>query len=278
MSTSEFSLPELFAFDLDGTLLTTDKQITSQTIAALREMHETGAKIVFASGRMAESIAQYLYHFGFPIAILALNGADVYTDFSSNTSIYSAPLASDTTEILLDFEEQEDIALNFYIDGKLYARENDHNEPWLQLYRDQTGSNYTIIDSFTSLRGTTPSKIIFVSSPEKLDQLQNKFTAEFGDSVYICRTWDYYLEFLSPAANKGIGLSKLAEHFKIPLSRTIAFGDAENDIPMFAAAGRSIAPRNASDTVKNAASYISKFDNNQNLIPHEWERIRMGNS
>lgn len=274
MSTSEFSLPELFAFDLDGTLLTTEKQITPETVSALREIHETGAKIVFASGRMAQSIAQYLHHFDFPVAVLALNGAEVFTDYSADKSIYRAPLSSEATGMLLDFEEQEDITLNFYIDGKLYARDNDYNKPWLQLYRDQTGSNYSIIDSFSSLRGTEPSKIIFVSSPEKLDRLQEKFTEEFGDSVYICRTWDYYLEFLSPSANKGIGLAKLAEYFHIPLSRTIAFGDAENDIPMFTVAAESIAPKNASDDVKNAATYISLFDNNQNLIPCEWQRIK----
>lgn len=274
MSISEFSLPELFAFDLDGTLLTTEKEITPETVSALREIHATGAKIVFASGRMAQSIAQYLHYFDFPIAVLALNGAEVFTDYSRNKAIYRSPLSSDATSTLLDFEAQEDITLNFYIDGKLYARDNEYNRPWLQLYRDQTGSNYTIIDSFSSFRGTEPSKIIFVSSPKKLDRLQKEFIGQFGDSVYICRTWDYYLEFLNPYANKGIGLSKLAHYFNIPLSRTIAFGDAENDIPMFTTAAESIAPKNASDNVKNAASYISLFDNNQNLIPREWQRIK----
>jgi Cof subfamily protein (haloacid dehalogenase superfamily) len=267
--------PRIFAFDLDGTLLTSDKTITPETVIALKEMQHEGSHIVFASGRMAESISRYLHFFDFPISVLACNGAEVYLDYSEKRQkIHSAPLTPEVTDTLLDFEQRDAITLNYYLDGKLYARNNEMNQPWIQLYREQTNSVYSMIDSFDELRGTTPSKIIFVSSPEKLDALQEKFSAVFGDSVYICRTWDYYLEFLNPSTNKGIGLEKIAQSFNFSLDKVIAFGDAENDIPMLSSAGYSIAPRNASSEVKAAATYASPFDNNENVIAREWERIK----
>ena len=44
------------AIDLDGTLLDDDKVVSPENIAALRELHKNGVRIVLASGRMSERV------------------------------------------------------------------------------------------------------------------------------------------------------------------------------------------------------------------------------
>jgi hypothetical protein len=58
--------------------------------------------------------------------------------------------------------------------------------------------------------------------------------------------------------NKGVGLMKVAELLKISLNEFVAFGDSENDVEMFKAAGIGVAVGNADKKAKVAADYVAK--------------------
>ncbi len=270
MSATFSSKPRLFAFDLDGTLLTSKKELPGATIELLRKCSDQNIKIVFASGRIKSSIEQYSAQCPFPVAILSLNGASVYTDSAAGSEkIYSAMLPSLYADFLVDFTLRENILLNFYYEDQLYAVSNVDNAPWIALYIEQTRSKYTFIPSLQTMKGKTPSKIIFVGDPALLDKHQRFFNEKWSNAVYICRTWDYYLEFLHPEANKGSGLSTLADFYSIPPENIVAFGDAMNDIPMLEYAGQSIAVGNACDEVKHAAKKVSPWNNDEECVARE---------
>ena len=58
-------------------------------------------------------------------------------------------------------------------------------------------------------------------------------------------------------ASKAMGLVRLCDYYKIPLTETIAFGDSMNDYDIIKLAGRGIAMGNAMDELKRAADYIT---------------------
>ena len=70
-------IPHLFAFDLDGTLLTDDKLLSPANTRALHEMAAAGAVIVFASGRLGSSMQKIVPSTLPDVALLTLNGAAV---------------------------------------------------------------------------------------------------------------------------------------------------------------------------------------------------------
>ena len=59
-------------------------------------------------------------------------------------------------------------------------------------------------------------------------------------------------------ATKGAALRAACAHLGVPPSAAVAFGDAENDLAMFAAAGAAVAMGQASAEVQAAATYVSK--------------------
>ena len=265
----------LFAFDLDGTLLNSQKKLTKCTLNTLSEISTKGFKIVFASGRIKSSMLRYIEQCSFPVGILSLNGAAVYSDYQHNfKNLFNAPLPSEYADFLIKFSENQHIAMNYYFDENLYTLKNEKTLAWIELYINQTHSTYHYLDTFEKFLGKSPSKIIFVGSPELLDKQQRFFSDLWGDSIYICRTWKYYLEFLSPHTNKGIGLASLADHYNIPMNEVVAFGDASNDIPMLERAGYSIAVQNASPEVKTAAKKVSPWTNDEDAIMHEWQLMK----
>ncbi len=268
---------KLFAFDLDGTLLDDKKRLSSANVQALWEIAAEGAVIAFATGRIGSSVTPYLPKGLKNVALLTLNGAEVWMRNGRGSSrVYYAPLSSATADFLIEYGRDREFALNYYIDDDLYAVRTEKSIPWIDLYVRQTSSVYRFEPSLDRFRGRRPSKIIFVGSPPVLDEQEHHFRSLWGDSVYICRTWDYYLEFLDPKANKASGLEALALAYGIDLSEVAAFGDAQNDIPMLQKAGLGIAMANAGVEVKSAADRVSPWTNNEDGVAREWELLRKG--
>ncbi|MCX7727316.1 MAG: Cof-type HAD-IIB family hydrolase [Chitinispirillaceae bacterium] len=267
--------PRLFAFDLDGTLLNNKKELSSSVLMCLEEIASWGSEIVFASGRIKSSISKYTEMCKFPISIISLNGASVFCHTTEgDKQIYSSTLSSEYADALIDYSEKNEIALNYYINEKLYAVKTKGTEEWLQLYIKETGSIYNYLSSFDSFRGSSPSKIIFIGAPETLDFYQQYFTELWKNSVYICRTWKYYLEFLNPKANKGIALQKVADYYNVPLEEVVAFGDSDNDIPMLKIAGTGIAVKNSTPALIEVAHRVSPFTNDEEAVSYECRLIK----
>jgi Cof subfamily protein (haloacid dehalogenase superfamily) len=267
--------PKLFAFDLDGTLLRSDKQLSEANRRALLEMVESGATIALASGRLPSSMRAYAEMVDFDVAMLTLNGAAVYTSkYVMDTPIYSATLDSHYGAALIAHAENREFALNFYHNGQLYAAPNPKSRRWLDYYFSQTSSPYNFIDSMSTMAHLHPSKIIFIGEADEINRQEEHFRALWGDKVYIVRSWEHYVEFLNPAANKGLAIEALAQALGIPLDQVAAFGDADNDIPMLTAVGHGIAMQNAWQSVKDAVPYVSPWTNDEDAIAREWARLK----
>lgn len=267
--------PKLLAFDLDGTLLTSEKLLSPANRDALVDMAESGAVVALASGRLGSSMARYVDEIPIDTALLTLNGAAVFTGKARGSRlVHSAPLASAYADEIIRRADGRNFAVNYYIDDRLYAVRTPATSQWIDLYHAQTATSCEILDSFLPFSGRSPSKIIFVGNSADLDREEAAYRREWGGELYIVRTWDYYLEFLNPAANKGAGITALARAYGIDCTDVVAFGDANNDVPMFETAGTGIAMKNATDGAKKAATYVSEWSNDEDGVAREWERLK----
>jgi len=269
-------IPKLFAFDLDGTLLDSQKRISRANITALREMDEAGAKIALASGRLGSSIERYLPELGIDAALLTLNGAQIFTDLKDGRRcIYSAELDNRYANQLIDYCTDKPVALNYYYRGNLFTVKTKKNAVWAELYYQQTKTVCNLLDDFSEMADNLPSKIILVGDSSYINELEREFRSLWDEnSVYICRSWNHYLEFLSPKANKGIGLEVLCKALGVNMRDAAAFGDEQNDIPMLKLAGLGIAMKNSPQEVKIFAKRVTEKTNDEDGIACEWERMK----
>jgi Cof subfamily protein (haloacid dehalogenase superfamily) len=271
-------LPQLMAFDLDGTLLTNEKRISEKNRLALLEMSSMGIRVALASGRLGSSMTRVLENTGIDPAMMTLNGAMVYNGpVNRSNLVYSAPLPSQYADELVGFAREKEFAVNFYIDDKLHSVKNEKTAPWIDVYHGQTRTEYVFVDDLTMFSGRSPSKLIYVGPEHVIDDMEKRFRELWAGKVYVCRSWHYYLEFLSIKANKALGLKALADSCGIDMSRVAAFGDEENDIPMLETCGLGIAMKNGSVKAKAAASRVTEYSNDEDGVAMEWERIKREN-
>lgn len=237
------SLPyRLCAIDLDDTLLGPDHQISPRNAHAVHAVMALDATVVLASGRMHESTLRYADQLGLTTPIVSYNGAMVKTPHTNEVWLHER-IAGELAAVVMDYCAEHQLQLNYYLDDHLYTATCT---PWMKLYHDRTLSPVEVRpDLYTSLRGTSPTKLIIVDSPEKTDQLLPYFRDLFGSLLYITKSNDEYLEFMPPNANKGAALEVVATRLGLTAADTVAFGDSWNDVPMLRWAGLGVAVGNA---------------------------------
>jgi hydroxymethylpyrimidine pyrophosphatase-like HAD family hydrolase len=126
------------------------------------------------------------------------------------------------------------------------------------LYRNHTGVDAVIGDLKETLADpgyTGCIKSMFIAGPAQQDIIRPILTEQFGGRIYMARTYESFLEVMSPKASKGRGLKLAMDHLGLSPEELIALGDEENDLPLFETAGFSAAPANAKAQVLAAADF-----------------------
>ncbi|GHU10392.1 hypothetical protein FACS1894151_09700 [Spirochaetia bacterium] len=135
---------------------------------------------------------------------------------------------------------------------------SEKNEDEAALYRRHTGMNVTLgnPDDYLARPDTRGCvKGLYIIDQGKMDIIRPRIEARFGSGVYITKSSPVFLEVLNGAASKGTGLQLAMDHLKLKAEQVIAFGDEENDLPMFSVAGFSAAPIDAKEEIRAAAGF-----------------------
>lgn len=82
----------------------------------------------------------------------------------------------------------------------------------------------------------------------------------------------HYLEVVRHGVNKGVALTRLAEHLGISIDETLAVGDSLNDREMIEAAGLGVAVANARQELKTAADVVTERTADEAAIAEVAER------
>ena len=89
-----------------------------------------------------------------------------------------------------------------------------------------------------------------------------------SDCLYLYVSLDGYAMVMHKEATKSLAVSALAEHWGIPKSDVVSFGDDTNDIDLLKYSGIGVAMGNALADVKAAANQIC--DTNENDGVAKW--------
>ena len=243
----------LCAIDMDDTLLDPNHEITPFGAQAVQKARDLGVTVVVASGRMHAATRRYTQQLNLDTPVISYNGALVKNAATGEVWLEDH-VDADLAATIRQYARENNLQLNYYLHDILYSAAQTQ---WLDLYQRRTGAPIKILPDFEAkLRGTTPTKLVFVDSPERIAGLIKPMQERFGQQAYVTRSNDEYLEFMPPNADKGKALALVASKLNVTEAQTVAFGDSWNDIPMLKWAGRSCAMSNAKPEVQSVAGEI----------------------
>lgn len=249
-------------FDLDGTLLNDTKDISEETMCALRECVVNGHRFAISSGRSHTSIHKLIERLSlgeFNPLISAFNGSHI-SEYKSGRVLKTSGLDIELVKEIRNLAVEAKLHIQSYSDTEILT---DAETEELAFYRKWTGTTHRIVPGLIE-NDFQPYKllVIHLTDHERLVSFKEKIEMEFGDKVDCVFSNDYFLEILPKGISKGYALQILCEHTGISISNSYAFADAENDISMLQAAGHGVALLNASPAAKEVADFITFTDNN----------------
>jgi len=246
-------------FDLDSTILAPGAVLSERTITAANKCVKRELKIIIATGRAIEGAEPFRASLGAEGPMIYYNGA-VIAEMPETRILRTTLLDKKMVELCVDISREMEIYCQIYLfTEKKIPLLAERDGPEREMYYKHTGILAELGDLKEVIGRTEVSgcvKIMYLAEPELFTELRRLLEKRLGKSVYITQSHRTFLEVMDAKVSKGQGLSFAMERLSLKREEVIAFGDEENDIPMFASAGFSVAPSNAKDTVKAKADLV----------------------
>jgi Cof subfamily protein (haloacid dehalogenase superfamily) len=248
----------LLLADVDGTLVTQDKVLTDQAIAATRELHDAGITLALTSGRPPRGMSMLISPLKLEGAIAGFNGGVfVHPDLSVIESHLLDPAtAKETLQLILD----QGLDAWIYTEKEWLIR--DAKAPHVARETWTVKFDAKVVASFTDAHLAKVAKIVGVSDDlDRVAACEKTAQDKLGKRASAARSQPYYLDVTNPQANKGTVVLTLAKLRNISPRQIATIGDMPNDVLMFRNSGFSIAMGNSSEEVKSQATAVT--DSNQ---------------
>lgn len=242
---------ELVVSDVDGTLVDGKKQLTPGVTAAVKRLRDAGIGFTIISARPRSGMIWIADALGIDAPMGAFNGGIVFTRDGTVTS--HRTIDRDVVEGMFALAEGAAVDIWVFADDRWHAS----TDAGVHVQHERLASNQApvVTADFTPLYDRA-DKITLVSDDTALLKGLSENARDFSGRATIVQSQTYYLDVTALAANKGDGITALADAIGVPLGETAAFGDQANDLPMFARASVSYAMGQGPEAVRAKATHI----------------------
>ena len=248
-------MTQLFATDLDGTLLNSSGGISAANVAALKSAENSGLHVVFVTGRPPRWMTEIGRITGMHGHAICANGAlilDVATGSILQADYLERDLGLDVVNRLRAIDPGISFAVEIADNDVSFIVDANYRPRW---ETQQEVPRVAVEEMFST--GRVIKLLARPSEHAKLDADQFVSAAEAVASDLVDLThsniFDVLLEMSPNGVNKGTTLAKFASDLGVSQAAVAAVGDMPNDVPMIAWAGRGAAVANAHENVKAVA-------------------------
>lgn len=266
--------------DIDGTLTNSKKEITPKTKEALMKAQEAGIRLAIVSARTENGLARFgrwldfANHHGI---LIACNGAlikDAETGEIYFEKSMPAELASAILERLKSYDRMiplvtkgEYMYTNDVFSGMIHVSTGEKEIEFNVIQYESRSNEYMLCEEKDMAAwGNFPmQKILVAGEPDYMKQYAEEMAEPFKDMASTGFTAPFYYEFNARGVDKAQAIQTAFSKIGISTDEMMAFGDAQNDIPMIKAVKYGIAMGNAIQEAKDAA-YDVTLDNDHDGI------------
>lgn len=254
-------------FDIDGTLLDSTGRMSQSTLGALRACDEQGILLYLATARPRRLVfrpreAQRDIDFLLQRGVF-YNGAvafDDELDYAGHWAM-AASLVSEVTDYLVSAVPQTQITLQYSDEYHSFRLPiSDEILTWWGFRRDE-------LLTFDKACRRDCSKIVAWAQGHKMEGAFNGLLERFDGKVNaILSDLGSILMVMDSMATKERALTELLSLRRVAPRDVVVFGDDTPDWGMFNTFGCSVAMANAYDRLKDAATYVTRSNDDDGIV------------
>lgn len=244
----------LVAIDLDGTLLRSNKRLSTANARAIADVTNRGVHVVLASARPPRSVREIYHRLALDTLQVNYNGALVH-DMPRGKHVFHQPMSVALAKRIVKFARKldPDVVISVEVLDKWYTDHVDDTLP--------TETSKRFDPDFVGPLGaflTVPvTKLMLLAPPDKLKPIHAAVRAKFAKHVAILISDDYLIQLVHKQVDKASALQRVAEVYGVPQDQVMAIGDAPNDLGMVRWAGLGVAMESGWDQLKKTAQVIA---------------------
>jgi Cof subfamily protein (haloacid dehalogenase superfamily) len=243
----------LVVSDLDGTLLTPEKQITALSREAIADVLAAGIRFTAISSRPPRGMRWIVEELNLCEPFAAFNGAAIvspggellfarYIEPRAVRTVIAATIDAGASPWVYTDDDW------FVLPGR--SAHVEHESTAVRFRPTPVESFELLLDRVIKVQAVS-------DDPSVIARCEAMIRAKAQDKVSATRSQTYYFDVTPAGGDKGSGVERLCSQLQIPLAETTTIGDMENDIPMLIRAGFSIAMGQSSAEVKSAAKVVT---------------------
>ena len=264
----------LISVDLDGTLFRSDGMPAPEGIRQLQAATRRGVQVVFNTTRSAGGVSGLCSQLGLSAPMICTNGAQIFASPAGPIwASYTIPM--EVACAIAQLADRHGWEVSTSVGTRTYFRQRPgqplgpvERRPAADTEDRQGPLRLVIVQKNADALTAEPIRML-LHEPVAIAAAQD-LAAQFPEA---CRTETYYepdrrlhsLCILPRDADKGTALKFVASKLEIPLGQALAIGDNPNDMPMFAAAGASVAMDNAPPDVRAAATVVGPSNDEEGV-------------
>ncbi|QOV91397.1 Cof-type HAD-IIB family hydrolase [Humisphaera borealis] len=251
----------LVAIDLDGTLLTDQKQVSKRTARALAALPSRGVKVVIASARPPRSVKPIYELLGLDTWQINYNGALIW-DHPNLQIVHHQPMPPALVNAIVQHARgaYPDCLVSCEILDKWFTDRYDNT------YTTETGRMFEpdLVAPLWMFLSQPVTKLMLLGPTTMIDDL-TQLVREAFPQVAVVRSDPELLQIMDASASKAAALNYVGEAYGVPMSRVMAIGDAMNDLEMLQAAGVAVAMDNAPPAIKQVSHWVAPSNNDHGV-------------
>lgn len=257
----------LIVSDFDGTLVNKDGTISLENSKAIQEYVALGGKFAISTGRLPAGILPRANELGLTGMVCTCQGT-IIMDIESKEVVSSARLPFETTLRIVKKMEEMGLHIHVYDLWDFYSNMDDDA---LKIYENAVrGKAKLVLDKplskFIEENKFESYKVLAMVRKEDNARVLEALAKENFEGCELTKSSSYLVEVVNANYSKGTAVEFLASYYGIPLEKTIAIGDQQNDLPMIEKAGLGIAVQNADERLKKAADCVCEYTNEESAV------------
>jgi Cof subfamily protein (haloacid dehalogenase superfamily) len=246
---------QLFAIDVDGTLLDSFHRLKPVVRDAVCRLAASGVQVVLATARGPQAVRDIVRQFDFSPWLIGFSGA--WIGQLDTESLAPKNVRSDQRISAGYAQSILETAISHHVEPNVLTPETWRIRGLTQEILDECAivNLQPIVTKALLSEAGDPSKIMLISRPDQVAALK-----QIEEAVRAFSTATFsksnYLEILPAGVNKARALAILVHVLGLEMADVAAIGDAPNDLEMLNEVGFAIAMGNASDRVKAVADLV----------------------
>ena len=260
----------LIALDMDGTLLTSDKRISPNTLATLRRCAERGVHVCLSTGRAVVELEDYREEMRGTVSLASLLSGGHLLDLERQQTIAAHPFDPGIALTIAQQGLREHAMVVVLTTSATAAMPQDvarMDELGLGIYQPLYYQHCTLCDDVLSFIAAHEQEICKVNLYHPSQEARKRSAAQLADlPIQAAYSEAASLECSPQGVSKASGLEALCDHVGIGIEQSIAVGDGFNDVDVLRVAGLSVAMGNAPHEVKALADVVVADNDHDGIV------------